>query len=427
VSQAVAERAAGWIANRTDRRGFLARTAVGGAALAANPGGFLLEPISAYAAACSCSGQSCACGSRCCDGYTEFCCTITGNNSCPPGTVPAGWWKADGSGFCGGGPRYYIDCNVAPGQNPCSCGCANGNCGNRKSCCTHFRYGQCHQEIPTVGAIMCRVVTCTPPWVLDATCTTVTATDNNTRTHHAACLEKQFMPTAPGINADAGWVGYGVFRLYHTILGRHADPDGFSFVMSKIAQGWVLGNVGEYLVASPEFAGRGSLTDDQYVTVLYQQGLGRDPDPDGRQAFVQLLQGGKTRGDIANVIAQSTEAQNNLVGRITSGYIQRTYLAAFVRAGEPAGLYYWDRRLWEGVGVDIVTRSFCLQPEFTNRYNGTTNRQFVEALYQNVLGRPGDDDGIDYWTGLLDQGTQRYAIVTYFADSPEFRERTGIK
>jgi hypothetical protein len=426
MSRAVAERAASWIAGHTDRRGFLARTAVGGAALTVDPLGFVLKPVSAYAAACACSGQSCACGSRCCDGYTEFCCTITGNNSCPAGTVPAGWWKADGSGFCAGAPRYYIDCNVAPGQNPCSCGCANGDCGNRKACCTHFRYGQCHQEIPTVGAIMCRVVTCTPPWQLDATCTTVTATDNATRDHNAPCLQYQFIRTAPPINSDAGWAGYGVFRLYHTILGRHADPDGFSYVMGQLARGWVLGNVAEYLVASPEFATRGGPSDDQFVDLLYQQGLGRPSDPAGRQNWVYLLQQGKTRGDIANVIAQSTEAQNHLVYRITSGYPQRTYLAAFVRTGEPAGLYYWDRRLWEGVRVDIMTRSFCEQPEFTTRYSGMDNRAFVEQLYQNVLGRPGDASGIDYWTGLLDQGRPRYEIVTLFADSPEFRARTGI-
>ena len=28
--------------------------------------------------------SSCECGSLCCDGYTEFCCTMTGSNTCPP-------------------------------------------------------------------------------------------------------------------------------------------------------------------------------------------------------------------------------------------------------------------------------------------------------------------------------------------------------
>ena len=78
-------------------------------------------PGSAYAAVCSCSGSSCDCGSRCCDGYTEFCCTLNGDNRCPPGSIMAGWWKADGSGFCGpNAPRYYMDCNASCGG--CGCG-----------------------------------------------------------------------------------------------------------------------------------------------------------------------------------------------------------------------------------------------------------------------------------------------------------------
>ncbi len=195
------------LANRTDRRGFLVKTAVAGSALAAAPKRFALQPISAYAAICTCSGSSCDCGSPCCDGYTEFCCTITGRNSCPPGTALGGWWKADGSGYCGG-PRYYLDCNTTPGNSGvCSCGCANGNCNNRKSCCTRFRYGQCHQEIAVMGAIHCRVVTCTPPWQLDATCTRTERTDQNTRFHDAPCLhqdeeEDDDMPPAPAVVFD---------------------------------------------------------------------------------------------------------------------------------------------------------------------------------------------------------------------------------
>jgi len=173
----------------TTRRGFLARTAIVGSAIAVNPVDFILKPVSAYAATCNCRGRDCVCGSMCCDGWTEFCCTIIGTNTCPPGTLAAGWWKADGSNYCGG-PRYYIDCNVAPGANPCSCDCANGNCNNRAACCTNFRYGQCHQELPTVGAIMCRVVTCTAPWVFDPTCTTAELTDNRTAFHDAACLHR---------------------------------------------------------------------------------------------------------------------------------------------------------------------------------------------------------------------------------------------
>ena len=192
------DRVAATLAAHTDRRGFIQRSAIVGSALVVNPVGFVLRPISAYAAACECRGQPCSCGTACCDGYTEFCCTLTGANTCPPGTVTGGWWKADGTGFCGGAARYYLDCNVAPGANPCSCSCAFDDCNHRVQCCTHFRYGQCHQELPQLGAIMCRVVTCTPPWLFDGTCTTTVATDQATAGHDAACLHTPPPPTPAG-------------------------------------------------------------------------------------------------------------------------------------------------------------------------------------------------------------------------------------
>lgn len=222
MSKAIVERTSRLLERRVGRRGFLVRSALVGSALAAVPGRYVLRPGDAYAAICSCSGSSCDCGATCCDGYTEFCCTITGENRCPPGSIFAGWWKADGSGFCNvggtGRPRYYLDCNSqcggcgCGGSGVCSgscngtrCGCANGSCGNRKAGCTHFRYGQCNQNVPCVGPIVCRVVTCTPPWQLDAACSTAVLTDNNTRFHDRPCLHEPTTRVGVAVRRGTDW------------------------------------------------------------------------------------------------------------------------------------------------------------------------------------------------------------------------------
>ncbi len=202
---------------------------MGATALSVAPLTFLFRPVTAQAAICSCSGSNCDCGDLCCDGYTEFCCSIFGENVCPSGTVPAGWWKADGAGVCDVGgtpqPRYYLDCNISDcgacgcGSNGiCSgdcqdphtfgCGCAKGDCHLRKSSCTGFRYGQCNQSIACVGPIVCRVVTCTPPWIWDENCTTTSATDDNTRFHNAPCLGTP-TPLPTGIPVMGDWTGSG--------------------------------------------------------------------------------------------------------------------------------------------------------------------------------------------------------------------------
>lgn len=224
----VVDRLAAGLAARTDRRGFLARSAVVGSALVVNPIEYILKPMTAYAAVCSCAGTGCDCAAACCDGYTDFCCTIHGINTCPPGTTAAGWWKVDGSAFCNGGARYYMDCNAGCGGCGCDasglcaggctgtvCGCALGDCNHRRVGCNAFRYGQCHQEIPCLGPIVCRVVTCIPPWQIDGTCTQTVATDPATAGHDAACLH------TPVGALDAANPGPNGVRL----TGWALDPD----------------------------------------------------------------------------------------------------------------------------------------------------------------------------------------------------------
>lgn len=208
----LAARAAGFLSRRVDRRGVLRRGAMAGTALAVAPTDFLLRPMTAYAAVCGS-------GALCNDGYTEFCCSTHGSNRCPPGTMLGGWWKVDGHEFCGGGPRYYMDCNAGCGGCGCGgngicsgscsgtgCGCAHGDCNNRKSGCTGFRYGQCNQNVRCLGPIVCRVVTCTQPWMLDGTCSTSVRTDNRTRYHNRPCLAVDAVGATESIKVVAGGV-----------------------------------------------------------------------------------------------------------------------------------------------------------------------------------------------------------------------------
>jgi len=201
---ALVERLANVMGARTSRRGFIARTTLAATALSVAPAEYILRPVSAYAAVCECHGYGCGCGQLCCDGYTEFCCTINhGSNTCPPGTFAGGWWKADGSSYCDG-PRYYIDCMAqcgcecgggsyeyfcGPGCDGLTCGCANGDCNLRAAGCVTFRYGQCHTELACSGRIACRVVTCTPAYLVDNSCQTNSFTDDYTANHNQPCLE----------------------------------------------------------------------------------------------------------------------------------------------------------------------------------------------------------------------------------------------
>ena len=136
----------------------------------------------------------CSSGSRCCDGYTEFCCTVNGGrNACPSNTFIGGWWKCTnytGAGACHKqGVRYYLDCNLKPGSScRAGCHCAKDRCSLRRTCCNVFRYGQCNTQIDEVTAIVCRVIKCRNPCEIYSFCGCTYKEDNNTCSHESNCL-----------------------------------------------------------------------------------------------------------------------------------------------------------------------------------------------------------------------------------------------
>jgi hypothetical protein len=214
MTQRLVDEAASILERYTSRKGFLIRVATVGSALTVAPLRYLLYPQNAYAvcSGCGCGANNCTGTGGCCDGYTTFCCTINGgSNTCPSGTVVAGWWLCNSSTFCSGNARYYVDCNAACncqtgcsgtvhtdcGNNPnpicntscysCTCQCAACSCSNRSTCKNRFRYGNCNTQINCTGAVICRVVSCAPPYNW-TNCNTSSCTDNNTCQHTATCL-----------------------------------------------------------------------------------------------------------------------------------------------------------------------------------------------------------------------------------------------
>ena len=183
------------VERRIDRRGLLTRMSLVGAAVATSGLDFVLRPGTAYSSVC---GP----GSSCNSGWAAMCCTLNdGVNQCPPGTFAGGWWKATGARLCGGKSRYYVDCHAtctkcgckggrqfcSPKCQNCKSKCADGRCDKRRSCANQFRYGQCNRDRPCAGAIVCRAISCTPPYRW-ADCSTTAATDNRTTAHSASCL-----------------------------------------------------------------------------------------------------------------------------------------------------------------------------------------------------------------------------------------------
>ena len=109
------------------------------------------------------------------------------------------------------------------------------------------------------------------------------------------------------------------------------------------------------------------------------------------------------------------------------GEVVRLYQAAFDRlpTGEEAsGVNFWQGLLQQGYTLQDVSMGFTTTPEYAAHYAGTTNDQFIDDLYSNVLGRAGDPGGEAFWQVALQSGEPRATVLMQFAESAENEMRT---
>ena len=104
-----------------------------------------------------------------------------------------------------------------------------------------------------------------------------------------------------------------------------------------------------------------------------------------------------------------------------AGQVYRLYQAAFDRQPDTAGLGYWINQMDHGTTLEQIASGFINSTEFSNLYGANpTNEQFVTNLYNNVLHRPLDQAGFDYWVNALASGgSTRNQVLAGFSESAE--------
>jgi serralysin len=103
-----------------------------------------------------------------------------------------------------------------------------------------------------------------------------------------------------------------VAGLYQAAFGRSADEGGFEYYGALLDDGaldWM--QMARNFLASPEYARLyGGLSDEAFVTQLYHNALGREPDPEGfayQVARLAQLPDGDDRAALLIGFAQSPE------------------------------------------------------------------------------------------------------------------------
>lgn len=99
--------------------------------------------------------------------------------------------------------------------------------------------------------------------------------------------------------------------------------------------------------------------------------------------------------------------------------VYRLYDAAFERRSDETGLGFWVNAA-ELSSLDAIAQSFMQSAEFRAMYPAiSSDRDNIRKFYENVLDRPADAAGLDYWVQARESGATMSAVLVAISESPE--------
>lgn len=222
-----------------------------------------------------------------------------------------------------------------------------------------------------------------------------------------------------------------VKRLYRAGFGRHPDPAGLQFWVRRYQADDTMQSLAANFLASDESRALygADPTDEEFLTVLYDNVLRRGPDSGGLAFWLDQLNSGRSRASVLAAFADSDEnmERTRTAPAMTAVDMEvlRLYRAAFGRVPDSGGLSYWTAQRRGGVPIASIAASFIASPEASGYLDNPEDDLFLEALYGNVLGRNADAEGLAFWLGELRTGRSRTNVLVQFSESTENRRRTG--
>jgi hypothetical protein len=126
-----------------------------------------------------------------------------------------------------------------------------------------------------------------------------------------------------------------VQQIFVTYLGRLPDQSGLNSFVSLLTRGGTVEQITGYVVGSAEYFTRAGGTAATFLTTLYRDLLGRDPDG-GAAIWLARLNAGWSRTTVTMSVAGSSEG--------THYHVQGLYRHYLRRAADPSGLnaFAWE-------------------------------------------------------------------------------------
>jgi hypothetical protein len=113
------------------------------------------------------------------------------------------------------------------------------------------------------------------------------------------------------------------------------------------------------------------------------------PDMSGFNHRSTLLDQGSPRATVAQALTHSAEYYPTV--------IRPVYQKFLGRPADDGGLAFWVSQMQQGLSDEHLEAYFVGSDEFY-RHAGGTDKGWVDAMYQSLLGRPANSAGESFWT-----------------------------
>jgi hypothetical protein len=179
---------------------------------------------------------------------------------------------------------------------------------------------------------------------------------------------------------------------YLRFLGRAPDASGFNTWVGALAQGMAPETVEAGFVSSPEYILNHGTTNANWLTSLYHDLLGRAPDTNGLNGWLNALANGTTPSQVA--LAFSTGQERETI------VITQDYLSFLQRVPEAGAVSYWLGQFQQGNNRADVASKIVGSDEFFI-LQGSDNTNFIIAAYQDTLLRNPTTAEISFWLQFM--------------------------
>ena len=135
---------------------------------------------------------------------------------------------------------------------------------------------------------------------------------------------------------------------------------------------------------------------------------------------------GKTTGVEESTCRNCGEVRQRIIPKLTQkqmveAYVTRLYTLVLNRKPDNNGLNAWVSQLMNGNNTGAeAAQGFIFSDEYLNKK--VSNAEYVEMLYNTMMGRKSDAAGKAAWVKQLDNGCTRLGIMAGFVGSREFSE-----